>query len=183
MSSPFSSMPFANLPKAQLDGLLTLANTTFAGMERLAALNLSLARSLFEDSATSARALLGAKDFEDFVAIQGNLTQPAVDKAVLWSREACAISAETGAELNHLIEGQLSAASETLNSTLDEMVRHTPAGADAAVSASVNALKSALSSAACTYASLSQTARQAAEAAPAPPGRPPQPAAAKPRKS
>ena len=163
MPTPFAPEQIASASKAQIDGLLTLANTAFAGMERLAALNLNTARSLLEDSAGSARALLAAKDLPSFIAIQGSLLQPAVDKAVLWSRSAYDIGTATREELGKTLESQMAEASQTLDSTLDEMIKHVPAGTEAAASASVSAIKSALGAANSAYETLSKATQQAGE--------------------
>lgn len=163
MPTQFAPEQFANAQKAQIDGLLTLANTAFAGMERLAALNLNTARSLLEDGAGSARALLGAKDLQSFVALQGSLIQPSVDKAVLWSRSVYEIGSATREDLNKTFEVQFAEASQALDSTLDEFVKHAPAGTDAAVSASVGALKSAIGAANSAYETFSKAAKQATE--------------------
>lgn len=163
MPTPFAPEHFASVHKAQIDGLLTLANTAFAGMERLAALNLNVARSLAEDGAGSARALLEAKDIQSFMAIQSGLVQPAVDKAVAWSRSAYAISSTTGDALSKTLETQLAEAGQALDSSLDALAKNAPAGADAAVSASVGALKSALGAAGTAYETFSKAARQASE--------------------
>lgn len=163
MPTQFAPEYFASAQKTQIDGLLTLANTAFAGMERLAALNLNTARSLLEESAGSAQALLGAKDFQSFVAIQGGLVQPAVDKAVLWSRSACEIGNATREELSKTLEGQLAVAGQAFDTTLDDLVKHAPAGTDAAVSASVSALKSAIGAANTAYDTFSKAAKQASE--------------------
>ena len=163
MSSTFSPEQFASVPKAQIDGLLTLANTTFAGMERLAALNLNMARSLLEEGAGSARALLGAKDFQDFITIQGSLAQPTVDKAMVWSRSVYEIGTATRQELNKTLEAQFAEANQALDSTLDEIAKNAPAGTDAAVSASVSAIKSAIGAASTAYETLNKTAKQVSD--------------------
>jgi phasin family protein len=160
MSTPFAPEQFASAHKAQIDGLLTLANTAFAGMERLAALNLNTARSLLEDGAGSAQALLGAKDFQSFIAIQNSLLQPAVDKAALWSRSAYEISAATGEELGKTLETQLTEANQALDSSLDELSKNAPAGTEIAVNASVAAVKSAIGASGTAYATLSKAVRQ-----------------------
>lgn len=160
MSQPFTTEQFASIQKAQIDGLLTLANTAFAGVERLAALNLSIARNLLEESADSARALLGAKDFQDFAAIQGTLAQPSFDKAVAWSRSIYEIGSDTRDELNKVFESQLAEASQALDTSLEALVKNAPAGTNAAVSASVVAVKSAFGAAASAYDTLNKAARQ-----------------------
>lgn len=165
MASQFATEQFAAVQKAQIDGLLTLANTAFAGVERLAALNLNTARSLLEDSAGTARALLAAKDYQDFVAIQGSLAQPAVDKAVVWSRSVYEIGTATGDELKKTLDAQVADAEQAFDSGLDALVKNAPAGADAAVSASVGAIKSAIGMANTAYASFSKAMMQAGELA------------------
>ncbi|MBX9848513.1 MAG: phasin family protein [Rhodocyclaceae bacterium] len=170
MSNPFSTAPFGSIPfggaqfasasKAQFDGLLTLANTTLAGIERLTSLNLNMARSVFEDTAGSASALLAAKDFQDFVAIQATLSQPATDKLAQWSQGVYAIGSETREALSQTLDTQLTEAGQTMTSALDELIKHAPPGTDAAVNASVDVLKSALGTASAACATLNKTARQ-----------------------
>jgi hypothetical protein len=52
----------ATANKANVEAMLTLANTAFASAERFAALNLNTARAVLEDSVNNAKTLLGAKD-------------------------------------------------------------------------------------------------------------------------
>jgi hypothetical protein len=61
---------FASANKANVETLLTLANTAFASAERLAALNLNTARAMLEDSVANAKALLAVKDVQELVALQ-----------------------------------------------------------------------------------------------------------------
>ena len=51
---------FAAANKAAVDSLLSVANTALASAERIATLNLETARSVLEDSAASAKALMAA---------------------------------------------------------------------------------------------------------------------------
>lgn len=165
MFSPFNAESFAKLQQAHFDSLLALANTAFTGVERLAALNLNTTRSLLEDSADSARALLGARDIQDFVTLQSALTQPALDKALAWSRDAQAIGNSTHEALTEVLDTRYAEASQSLDAALDTLVKNAPTGTDAAVGASVTAFKSAIAVAASTYGSLNQAAKQAARQA------------------
>ena len=72
--------------KAGVETFMTIANATFAGAERLAALNLNAARSFIEDSAANTRALLAVKDVEALVSLQKSLAQPDAEKATAYSR-------------------------------------------------------------------------------------------------
>ena len=73
---------FASANKANVETLLTIANTAFASAERLAALNLNTARAMLEDSVANAKALLAVKDVQQLVAMQTTLAQPAVGRAM-----------------------------------------------------------------------------------------------------
>lgn len=161
MTPPFNTEPFVKLHQAQVDSLQALANAAFAGAERFAVLNLNTSRSLLEDSANSARTLLGAHSLQDFIARQGALTQPALDKALAWSRDAREIGSSTQEALTEVLEAGYAEASQSLDTALDTLVQHAPAGAEVAVGASVSALKSAIAVAASAYDSLSTAAKQA----------------------
>ena len=92
--------------KANVESLLTLANTAFASAERLAALNLNTARNLLEDTVSNAKALMGAKDVQELMNIQASLAQPTVEKAVAYSRSIYEIATQTQEELTKVFEAQ-----------------------------------------------------------------------------
>ncbi len=160
MPNSFSAAHFASLPKAQVEGLLTLTNTAWLGIERLTTFNLNMARNMFEDSASATSALLAAKDLQDFIAIQATLAQPATDKVTQWSQGMYAIGSETREALSQTLETQLSELSQTLASDLDEFAKHAPPGTDTAINATVSVAKSALGSVGTACAHLNKTARQ-----------------------
>ena len=147
--------------KAGVESFVSLANATFAGFERLAALNLNTARSLLEDSVVNTRALLTAKDMQDLVALQSTLTQPGVETTAAYSRSVYEIATQTQGSLNKVVEAQVSELNSKLGLALDQAVKTAPAGSDLAV----NAMRTALSAANSAYDSMSKAARQATEMA------------------
>src|SRR3989449_3868503 len=50
--------------------LLAVANTQFTALEKLATIQASAVKSAFEDSVANTRALLSAKDVQEFVTLQ-----------------------------------------------------------------------------------------------------------------
>jgi len=62
--------------KATVEALLAVANTQFTALEKLATIQASAVKSAFEDSVANTRALLGAKDVQEFVTLQNSFTQP-----------------------------------------------------------------------------------------------------------
>ena len=150
---------FASANKAAVDSLLSLANTALASAERIAALNLNTARSLVEDSVSGAKALMGAKDVQEALAIQASLAQPNVEKAVAYSRSVYEISAQTQEELSKMVEGQFGDFQKTVASLLDKAAKSAPAGSDVAVAA----VKSAIAAATSAFDNMNKAAKQVAE--------------------
>jgi phasin family protein len=152
---------FASANKANVETLLTIANTAFASAERLAALNLNTARAVLEDSVANAKALLAVKDVQQLVAMQTTLAQPAVEKAVAYSRSVYEIATQTQEELAKVVEGQFSEINKNVSVALDKAAKNAPAGSDVAVAA----VKSAIAAANSAYDSMTKAAKQVAEIA------------------
>ncbi|MCX7171464.1 MAG: phasin family protein [Proteobacteria bacterium] len=149
----------ASTNKANVEAILTLANTAFASAERLAALNLNTARSLLEDSVASAKALFGVKDIQGFVSLQTTLAQPAVEKAVAYSRSIYEIATQTQEEVSKIVESQYAETNRNVTSALEKAAKNAPAGSDVAVAA----VKSAIAAANSAYDSMTKAAKQVAE--------------------
>ena len=151
----------ATANKAAVESFLTLANTAFASAERLAALNLNTARSFLEDGMANAKALLGAKDIQQLVALQSTLAQPAVEKFVSYSRNVYEIATQTQEEISKIVESNFAEVNKTVASALDKAAKNAPAGSDVAVAA----VKSAIAAANSAYDNMSKAAKQVAEIA------------------
>lgn len=150
---------FASANKANVETLLTIANTAFASAERLAALNLSVARTLLEDSVNTAKTLLAAKDVQELASMQTALAQPAFEKAVAYSKSVYEIATQTQEELSKIFDSQYVEMNKNVSSALDKAVKTAPAGSDIAVAA----VKSALAAANSAYETMNKAARQVAE--------------------
>ncbi|MQY52639.1 phasin family protein [Rhodocyclus tenuis] len=150
---------FTAANKASVEALLSLANSALAGAERVAALNLNTARALLEDSVTNTKALLGAKDVQEALAVQASLAQPSVEKVVSYSRSFYEISAQSQEEIAKLLEAQYGEFQKTVAGLLDQATKTAPAGSDVAVAA----VKSAFAAANSAFDSLNKAAKQVAE--------------------
>ncbi len=161
MSNFVTPEQFAAANKANIETLLTLANTAFASAERLAALNLNTARSLLEDGVANTKALLAAKDVQELVNLQVSLAQPIVEKAVAYARSVYEISSQSQEEMSKVFEGQVAEMNKGVATALDKAAKSAPAGSDVAVAA----VKSAIAAANSAYDSMSKAAKQVAEIA------------------
>ena len=147
--------------KANVEALLAVANAQFAALEKLANLNASAVKSAFEDSIANARALLGAKDVQEFVTLQNSFAQPAVDKAIAYSKSVYEVATEANSELTRVGERRVAEWNENFVSLLDKVSKNAPAGSDVAVAA----VKSMLAAANSAYDNLNKVTRQATEIA------------------
>jgi phasin family protein len=147
--------------KANIESLLTIANTAFASAERLAALNLNTARSILEDVVANAKTLFAIKDVQELANVQAALAQPSLEKAVAYSRGVYEIATQTQEELSKVFEVQFAEVSKNVSTALDKAAKNAPAGSDVAVAA----VKSAIAAANSAYDSMTKAAKQVAEIA------------------
>jgi phasin family protein len=149
----------ANANKAAVENMLTMANTLFASTERLAALNLNVARSAMEDNAANTKALLQIKDPQALVSLTTGIAQPGMEKVVAYSRSLYEILNDTTQELTKVVESQAAEFNSSLNTVLDKAAQDGPAGSDVAV----NAVKSAIAAASSAYGNMGKLTKQAVE--------------------
>jgi len=147
--------------KANVEAFLSVANAQFAALEKLANLNAQAVRTAFEDSLSNTRALLGAKDVQEFVSLQNTLAQPAVEKAIAYSKSLYEVATGANAELTKVAERRVAEWNENFVSLLDKASKNAPAGSDVAVAA----VKSMLAAANSAYDNFNKVAKQATEIA------------------
>ena len=147
--------------KASVETLVGLANTQFASLARLSALNFNLAKSAFEESVNYTSSLFGVKDAQEFAALSSTAAQPVLDKAIAYTRSVYEIAAQTQAEMSKFAEAQAGELNKNIVGYLDKFAKHAPAGSDVAIAA----VKSALAAANSAYDSISRVTKQASELA------------------
>lgn len=147
--------------KANVEAILSLAATQFAAFEKFATLNANAVKSAFEESLANTRALLGAKDVQEFVNLQSTLAQPAIEKAIAYSKSAYEVATEANSEMSKMAEKRIAEWNENFVSMLDKVTKNAPAGSDVAVAA----VKSMLAAANSAYDNFNKVAKQATEIA------------------
>jgi phasin family protein len=147
--------------KANVETLLAVANAQFAAFEKLANISAGAVKSAFEDSIANTRALLGAKDVQEFVTLQSAFAQPAIEKAIAYSKSVYEATTEANAELSKVAERRVAEWNENFVLLLDKVSKNAPAGSDVAVAA----VKSMLAAGNAAYDNLTKVAKQATEIA------------------
>jgi phasin family protein len=157
----FTPEQIATTNKAGFEAILGLASSQFAAFERLSALNFNATKAAFEEGVGHAKALLNAKDVQEYVNLNSAVTQPTIEKAIAYSRSAYEFASQTQGEVAKLLEAQAAEFNKNLVGLLDKVSKNAPAGSDVAVAA----VKSALAAANTAYDSFNKVARQATEIA------------------
>jgi len=147
--------------KAGVEAFAFIAQTTFTSMERLAALNLNVARNMLTDAVAITKEMSAVKSPEELLAVQKSLAYPAFDKSVAYSRSVYEIVNETFGVLGKMVEDSAAQINSNVVSALDNAVKHAPAGSDVVV----GAVKSAFTSANTAYDTMKKTAKQTVEMA------------------
>ena len=147
--------------KLGVETMLSLANANFAAYEKLAALNFNATKGAFEDGLNHTRALMSARDVQEYVNLNTAAAQPAIEKLIAYSRSVYELSAGQQAEFTRLVEGQAGEMNKTLVGLLDKFAKNAPAGSDVAIAA----VRSALGAATSAYDSFTKATKQATEIA------------------
>jgi len=112
--------------KANVESFLAVANAQFAALEKLANIQASAMKSAFEDSIANTRALLGAKDVQEFVGLQNSFAQPALEKAIAYSRSVYEVATGANAELSKVAERRVAEWNENFVTLLDKVSKTPP---------------------------------------------------------
>lgn len=157
----FTPEQIANANKANVETLLGLAGSQFASLERLAVLNFNASKAVFEESLGRAKALINAKDAQEYFTLNTAASQPALDRAIAYSRSLYEVAAQSQSELVKFLEARTAEFNKNLVGVLDKVSKSAPAGSDVAVAA----VKSALAAASTAYDNFNKVAKQATELA------------------
>jgi len=159
MTTPVEQFVAAN--KASVDALLALANSALASAESIAALNLNTARSMLETGMANAKAVLGATDPQEALAVSKARLQPSIEQAVTYSRSLYEISLQSRDDLSKQIESQLADFQSHISGLVENAAKNAPAGSEVAVAA----VKSAFAAANSAFGTLKNVVKQASEIA------------------
>jgi len=147
--------------KSNVETLFGLTHKAFEGVEKLVELNLQVARAAIGEAAENAKAVMSAKDAQEFMALQAGLLQPAAEKAAAYSRHLYDIAASTGAEVSKMAEATATDVQSKFMTVVDGAMKNAPAGSENAVAL----VKSAVAAANNAFEGVQKAVKQATEAA------------------
>jgi len=146
---------------AQLDAATALANTSLSGIERLAHLNLSMAKAMLGEFTETATQLVWARDPQEFFSVASARAQSRAESIANYGREVVGIVSGTQAELGEVAQAHFADANQKIVSLVEELGKNPPAGSENAM----EMLKSVMSNAQTGYERFAESGRQAAQLA------------------
>ena len=152
---------FIATSKANAQVLEGLASQAHSSVEKLVELNLTASKALLGESFSHFNAALGAKDPQEFLALQSNMLQPLAEKSVAYFQHIQTILSGSGAEFVKAVEVNAAEAQKTFNGIVEDLAKNAPAGTESAVAA----FKSALTAGQSALESAQISARKAIEVA------------------
>jgi phasin family protein len=100
----YKTATFTEINKAGYDTAIKLATLSLDKIERLAKLNLKVAKSTFAEGMENAGALAGLKDVNAVLALNAELTEAGVQNALGYTRSIYSIASDAQTELSALAE-------------------------------------------------------------------------------
>ena len=154
---------FSAATKANSDAMLSML-TAFTGkaiesLEKIVELNMTVAKTSFEESNVAAKQLISAKDAQEFFSLTAAHAQPTADKATAYVRHLAAITSGAQAEFTKAAEAHVADTNRKVVAFVDEISKNAPAGSENAVAL----LKSAIGNANASYDQFNKTTKQAVE--------------------
>jgi len=130
----FSMDDFSQLGQANLEKSIRLSNILMSNAERVMQLRLDVARSILAENTQTAKALSEIRDIQGLIALQQQLSQPAIDKSLGIAKSMYEVASAAQSELNQFLEEQMFDFNKNLVNTLDRAAKSAPAGSEMVMS-------------------------------------------------
>jgi phasin family protein len=157
MSTPIPEQ-LVTAQKAGLDSFFGLATKAIESIERLAELNLQAVKSTLAENQELLTQALSPRQPQEWFAFSAGLAQPAVAKAVSYSREVWEVVLSTQGAFSAVTAAQVQQYQRDAQVTVENFAKTMPAGTDAIVTA----WKSAISAGSEANETAKKSAKQAA---------------------
>ena len=153
-----AAKPFPELSQATLDTAARLGRLSMDSAERVVALQLEFAKSSLDQATRTARAMAGAKEVQELLALRVRNAETNVERLIGYSRGLYEVASDAQAELSRLAEERMTSFQKAVTEGVEQAARAAPAGGDVAAAA----IKSSLAATTAAFDSFSKAARHVA---------------------
>ena len=117
---------FNELQKKNLEAAMRLAQLSIENSQRIMEIQVSAAKSLFEEGVGNAKAMSAVKDPKDMMNLRANYAQTTTEKMLACAREIAEITSTTQAEFGKLVGEQLTSGSQDMFEAMQKMFKGMP---------------------------------------------------------
>jgi phasin family protein len=150
--------PLSGITAASMNAATRLARISMDSAERTIAVQIEYAKGAIKQATLNAKAVSGAKDVQDLLALRSRIAENALENIMGYSRSLYEVGAEVQAELSKLAEDRMSAFQQAVTESVEQAAKAAPAGGDVAVAA----MRSSLAATTAAFDSFSKAAKQVA---------------------
>ncbi|MBI5922311.1 MAG: phasin family protein [Betaproteobacteria bacterium] len=117
---------FSELHRKNMEAALKLAQMSIENSQRIMALQVDVAKKLFQDSVASAKALTSAKDPQQAIALRTQYAQDTAQQMMETARQIAEIGNASRTEFSHMLTEQLASGSKDLMATFQSFFGSLP---------------------------------------------------------
>ena len=150
--------PLSDIARVSVETATRLTKISMDSTERMIALQLAFTKSSLDQATSSAKALAGAKDVQEFLAVRTRNAESAIEKLMGFSRGVYEVGADAQVELSKLAEERMSTFQQAVTETVEQAAKSAPAGGDIAAAA----IKSSLAATTAAFDTFNKAAKHVA---------------------
>jgi len=150
--------PLSDLSSATVDAATRFTRISMDSTERAIAVQLEYAKGALSQASLNAKALAGARDVQELLALRTRIAENALENIMGYSRSLYEVASEAQSELSKLAEERMSSFQKAVTETVDQAAKSAPAGGDLAAAA----IKSSLAATTAAFDTFSKAAKHAA---------------------
>ena len=150
--------PLAELSTATVDAAARFTRISMDSTERAIAVQLEYAKGALSQASINAKALAGARDVQELMALRTRMAENVLENIMGYSRSLYEVASEAQSELSKLAEERMSSFQKAVTETVDQAARSAPAGGDLAATA----IKSSLAATTAAFDTFAKAAKHAA---------------------
>lgn len=150
--------PLSELSSATVDTATRFTRISMDSTERALAVQLEYAKGALSQASLNAKALAGARDVQELLALRTRIAENMLENMMGYSRSLYEVASEAQSELSKLAEERMSSFQKAVTETVDQAARSAPAGGDLAATA----IKSSLAATTAAFDTFTKAAKHAA---------------------
>lgn len=150
--------PMSEISTATVDAAARLAKVSMDSAERAIAVQLEYAKGAISQATLNAKALAGAKDVQELMALRSRIAENTLENLMGYSRSLYEVASEAQTELSKLAEERMSSFQRAVTESVDQAAKTAPAGGDLAAAA----IKSSLAATTAAFDTFTKAAKHVA---------------------